>query len=219
MFCLLLATHLSMTTITVTIIYNSNTGSGRHCQVYPSEYAYHKDSVTRSESDSANCRRYPSGLAIEQSSIFSENYIHCNGTQLRLSDSELGLADQYASTYYYEWSAGSEIRQLLFIFPTRVNLTTITLHYYSDSQRGLPLMRFYAVPDDFDVWDSIAVSGSYVEIASVQPGEVIPGLRNISIDVSFNIQKIVMIMASRTYHFSVSEVQFTSTCHHGKLQD
>ena len=149
MSCLILATHLSMT-ITVAIIYNSNTGSGRHCQVYPSEYAYHRDSVTRSESVSANCRIYPVGLASEHVNTLSANYIHCNGTQLRLSDSEVGPQCQYDPSYYYEWSAGTVPRQLLFIFPTRINLTTITLHYYCDSQRGLPPLRFYAVADDFD---------------------------------------------------------------------
>ena len=83
----------------------------------------------------------------------SEQYMHCDGTRLRLTDSDTG-SEQYSSSYYYEWRAGTEIRQLQFIFPTRVNLTTITLHYYSDSQRGLPRLRFYAAPDDFDVWDA-----------------------------------------------------------------
>ena len=36
------------------------------------------------------------------------------------------------TTDYFVWSAGSA-DQLLFIFLTRVSLTTITLHYYSDS--------------------------------------------------------------------------------------
>ena len=183
------------------------------CQVYPSEYAYHKNSVTRSERDSANCVNYPK-LATEIQT-FSEHYIHCNGIQLRLSDSEVGSQSQYNSSYHYEWSAESQIRRLLFIFPTRINLTTITLHYYSDSQRGLPPLRFYAVPDDFDVWDGVPTSSSHVTIAAAPPGDEPEGLRNVSIDFNFSTRKILMVKAASTYSLAVSEVQFF-VCTEGK---
>ena len=124
------------------------------CQVYPSEYAYRDDSVNRAESGSANCRRYPAGNL--QGGIHTEDYVHCDGTQLRLADSDVGQ-EQYSSSDYYVWSAGRD-GQLLFILPTRVSLTTITLHYYSDSDLGFPRLRFYAVPDDFDVWDAPTTS-------------------------------------------------------------
>ena len=57
-------------------------------------------------------------------------YIHCDDQQLKLSDSDRGSNIDYIATSYYEWSAGGA-DQLLFIFPTRVSLTTITLHYYT----------------------------------------------------------------------------------------
>ena len=101
-------------------------------------------STAEHESNSANCRRYPSGL---QEGVFTEQYIHCDGTQLKLTDLDLGQG-QYQIRDYYVWLAGSD-KQLLFIFPTRVSLTIITLHYYSDSDQGLPRPRFYAVPN---VW-------------------------------------------------------------------
>ena len=113
------------------------------CQVYPSEYAYLRNSVFRSERSSANCRPYESGLD-DRGSAYTPHYTHCDGSQLRLTDSDFG-PEQYSSSDYYVWNAGSS-NQLLFIFPTRVNLTTITLHYYSDNTRGLPRLRFYAVP-------------------------------------------------------------------------
>ena len=47
------------------------------CQVYPSEYAYKDDSVVEQESDSANCRRYQSGL---QANVYTELYTYCDGT-------------------------------------------------------------------------------------------------------------------------------------------
>ena len=175
--------------------------------MYPSEYAYHKDSVTRAEPASANCRNYPSGLTMGPPG--SEDYIHCDGTQLRLTDSHLGR-EQYSNSKYYEWSGStaSDRSQLLFIFPTRVNLTTITLHYYSDSQRGLPRLTFYAAPDDIDVWDAPPGNSRSVDIAAVSPGQELAGRRSVSISVNFNTEKILMVKLGSTFKFAVSEVQF-----------
>ena len=173
------------------------------CQVYPSEYAYHHDSVTRVESVSANCRRYPSGL---QAELFTDQYIYCYGTHLKLIDSDLGQ-EQYQSYNYYVWSAGSD-RQLLFIFHTRVSLTIITLHYYSDSVRGLPRLRFYAVPDDFDVWNIPNISTPHVNVASVPPGREPAGHRSVNINANFTTKKVLMYKFSSTFQFAVSEVEF-----------
>ena len=166
----------------------------------PSEYAYRGDSVNRAESTSANCRRYPVGFANQQ------HYIHCDGTQLLLADSNLGQ-EQYQNSEYYWWPAGSD-GQLLFIFPTAVSLATITLHYYSDNVRGLPSLRFYAVPDDFDIWDVPTTSYPYVDVASVPPSGEPAGRRNISIDISFNTKKVLMYKFSSNFQFAVSEVEF-----------
>ena len=172
-----------------------------------SEYAYHKDSVDRAETASANCKNYPSGLA--ETTPGTIEYIHCSiGTQLRLTDSDLGPAEEYIDSYYYEWRAGSGIRQLLFIFSTRVNLTTITLHYYSDSQQGLPRLRFYAAPDDFDVWDAPPGNSRYANIAAVPPSAESAGRRNVSVNFNFSTQKILMVKTGSTYKLAVSEVEF-----------
>ena len=87
-------------------------------QVYPSEYAYEDGSVAEQESIIANCRRYQKGL---QEGVFTAQYTHCNGIQLKLRDSDLGQ-QQCQTADYYVWLAGSA-EQLLFIFPTRVSLT------------------------------------------------------------------------------------------------
>ena len=100
--------------------------------------------------------------------------------------------------------------QLLFIFSTRVFLTTITLYYYSDSHRGLPKLRFYTVPDDFDVWDPPTTSYPYVIVAAVPPGghgEPV-GRRNVSISVNFNAEKVLMYKFSNSFQFAMSEVEF-----------
>ena len=83
--------------LSATIHYS--TASSSSCQVYPSEYAYRDDSVTRAESASANCRRYPPNHL--QAGGHQEDYIHCysNGTQLKLTDFNLGQK-QYTSSNY-----------------------------------------------------------------------------------------------------------------------
>ena len=146
---------------------------------------------------------YPAGPPSQQ------QYIHCDGIQLLLSDSNLG-SEQYQTTEYYRWSAGPGTnRQLLFIFPIRVSLTTITLHYYSDNLRGLPRLRFYTVQDDFDIWHALTTSDPYVDVAGVLPGGEPAGHRNISIaDISFNTKKVLMYKFSSSFQFAVSEVEF-----------
>ena len=179
-----------------------------YCCILPSENGYHRDRVYHSESISANCRNYPPAGDVGQS-IHPEHHIHCDGTPLRLTDSDIG-SEQYTTSYYYVWTAGSGNRQLLFIVPTRVNLTTITLHYYSDSIRGLPRLRFWAVPDDFDVWDAPNSIYSYAEVAAVLPDEESAGINNVS--VSFKIvtvtMKLLLYKFSSDYSFALSEVEF-----------
>ena len=178
-------------------------------QVYPSEYAYHSNSVYRTERSNANCRNY----SVSSTFIWSEDYIHCDSTPLRLTDSDIG-SEQYTPSDYYVWlSDETRNHQLLFIFPTRVNLTTITLHYYSDSIRGLPRLRFWAVPDDFDVWDAPASIYSFAEVASVPPGGEPSGQRNVSISALFvGTMKILMHKYSSTFSFALSEVEFFQQC-------
>ena len=170
------------------------------CQVYPSEYAYHDNSVSRDESPSASCRRY------EDTFTYSGQYTHCDGRQLKLIDSELG-PEQYQSTDYYVWITGSD-RKLLFIFPTRVSLTIITLHYYNDSERGLPRLRFYAVQNDFDIWDTLSTNTPSVDVATVPSGGKPAGHRSISININFNTTKVLMYKFSSSFVFALSEVEF-----------
>ena len=100
--------------------------------------------------------------------------------------------------------------KLLFIFPTAVSLTTITLHYYSSNFQGLPRLRFYAVPDNFSVWNVLTTSTGYpyVDIAGVPSNRELAGRRNISIDISFNTKKVLMYKFSNNFQFAVSEVEF-----------
>ena len=163
---------------------------------YPSEYAYPDNTVNRTERSSADCSLR----------VSTGEYIHCDGYQLLLADSDFG-SKQYQASDYYVWSADRDW-WLLFIFPTRVSLTTITLHYYSDSVRGLPRLRFYAVPDDFDVWDAPTTSIPHVDVAAVPPGEEPAGRESLSINVNFNTRKVLIDKFSSRFQFAVSEVEF-----------
>ena len=182
----------------LSLIYPSIVSSTSSCQVYPSEYAYRDDSVSKAESTNANCRGYPLPHA---------GYVLCDGRQLKLADSDLGR-EQYRSSDYYVWSAGSDGR-LLLIFPTRVSLTTITLHYYSDSDRGLPRLRFYAVRDNFNVWNASIIGKPHVKVAAISPsGGQQAGRRNVSINIKFYTKKLLMYKDSSSFQFALSEVEF-----------
>ena len=113
------------------------------------------------------------------------------------------------SSDHYEWSASTSNQKLLFSFPTRVNLTTITLHYYSDSNRGLLRLWFVAVPDDFGVWDAPAGAHKYVEVAAVSHSGELAGHRNVSIEVNFNTKKVLLFKFRSALSFAVSEVEFS----------
>ncbi len=97
--------------------------------MHPSEYAYLEGSVSIFEPPSANCWNYPPGNL--QGGDHPEHYIHCNGTQLKLADSIFGQEENQTRDYYV-WNTDRD-GKLLFIFPTRVSLTTIALHYNTDN--------------------------------------------------------------------------------------
>ena len=91
-------------------------------------------------------------------------------------------------------------------------MTTITLHYCSDSVRGRPRLILYAVPDDFDVWDVPPISYPHVDVTSVPPGGEPAGHRNVNINVNFNTKKLLMHKSGSTFKLAVSEVQFFINC-------
>ncbi len=182
------------------------TVSSTSCLVYPTVYAFRDDSVNRAESSSANCRRYSADFLAQ--GVSTDQYTHCDGIQGKLTDSDLGqLQECYSRADYYIWIAGRDA-QVLFVFPTRVSLTTVTLQYYSDSHRGLPRLRFYAVSDDFDVWDAPTTGHPHVDVASVPTGGEPAGRRSVNINVNFNTKRVLMYKYSSSFQFEVSEVEF-----------
>ena len=121
----------------------------------------------------------------------------------------------YHNNDHYVWQEGTR-SQLLFIFPTAVTMTTITLHYYSDSDQGLPRLVFHVVSDDFDIWDGSITTYGSTEVAAVLPGEEPAGCRNVSTSVNFNTKKVLIGPCRSDFRFVVSEVEFF-TCSNGKF--
>ncbi len=88
-----------------------------------------------------------------------------------------------------------------------ITCTTITLHYYSDNFRGLPRLRFYAVPDDFDIWDTLSTDTPHVDVTEVPRGQP-AGHRKVSININFNTKRVLLYKYSSSFVFAVSEVDF-----------
>ena len=136
-----------------------------------------------------------------------------DGTPLRLTDSQLG-SEQYNSSDYFVWNNETSGGHLLFIFPTRVNLTTITLHYYSDNIRGFgfPCMKFSAFPDDFKLWDRIGTSSEANIDAPwpVPPDGESTGPRSVSVNhVNITTKNILMyVVLLNLQRAALSEVEF-----------
>ena len=59
--------------------------------------------VTRAESASAKCRSY-SVIPGLPAGIHSMDYIHCDGTQLKLADTNLGSQRPFHSSNHYQWT-------------------------------------------------------------------------------------------------------------------
>ena len=190
------------------------------CKVEPKEYSYKDNSVIRTVSEGNNCIRYDQGDN-NGDPVDTTQYIHCHGSNL-LTDSDTGPSQYDGSrTPLYIWTS-SKAQQLLFVLPTTTNLAMITLHYYSgyyqgSHKAGLPRLRLFAVPDDFDVWDaSIANSRFSVVVSMMSPEEQRPARRrSVSISFNSNTMKVLIVKIGSDFHFAVSEVEFftcTSKC-------
>jgi hypothetical protein len=73
-------------------------------------------------------------------------------------------------------------------------------------------LRFYAVPDDFDVWDAPTSGTPFVGVSEVALGAD-PGRSKDRINANFNTNKVLMYKFRSSFQFAVGEVEFT-TCKH-----
>ena len=186
---------------------------GVSCKVEPTQYSYKNTSVIRPNSE--NCIKY-GWNDNNGDNVDATQYIHCQGNKL-LTDSNIGPSQLTSWTPLYVWTSSTSQR-ILFVLPASISLTMMTLHYYSgyyqsSHRAGLPRMKFYAVPDDFDVWDAVANSAFSVVVSAVSPEEQRPaGRRSVSISFNSNTMKVLMVKFNSDFHLALSEVEFF-TCH------
>ena len=70
------------------------------------------------------------------------------------------------------------------------------------ASKGLPRLRFLAVPDDFDVWNAPTLSFSHVDIAAVPTGEWSVSHRNVRLSFNTTTRKILTFKFSFFFHLS-----------------
>ena len=125
----------------------------------------------------------------------------------------------------YRWRYSPSDVPVLFVFPTNFQLNNIKLYYESgplddNTLLGLPMLTFYHVPNDFDIWNYSNLSQLEQLTGAVQLGErPYNTLRN-SYGVSFftlrftsdniSTKKLLMVITfiEQEFDFSVSEIEF-----------
>ena len=137
------------------------------------------------------------------------NYVSCEGpTRITDSQKSLPVFTQDSPDSVYIW--GSQKDKVLFTFSDQKDIHSLALHYFSNSDnQALPKLRFYAVPEDFEVQDEVRGSYPMTIIDEVRPGREQEGLRNKSKTVDFHTSKILMTKSyTKNYQFYLSEVEF-----------
>ncbi len=146
-------------------------------------------------------------------------YVSCDHPT-RITDSHKSTPVFTQDTHNTVYTWGNKDDRVLFTFSSTKSIDSIVIHYFSNSDnQGLPKLRFNAVPDDFEVMDTIERSYPLGIIDAVRPGREEPGLKNKSRNVGFETRKILLTKKKKkNYLFSLSEIEFF-TSDIGKLAD
>ncbi len=169
-------------------------------------------------SSETNCTPLDTEAAVSTSST-TAGYVSCDHPT-RITDSHKSTPVFTQDTHDTVYTWGSKADRVLFTFSSTKTIDSIALHYFSNSDnQGLPKIRLLAVPDDFEVMNTIERSYPLGIIDEVRPGREESGLKNKSRDVGFETSKILLIKdRSKNYHFSLSEIEFF-TSDIGELAD
>ena len=162
-----------------------------------------------------NCSPYPPSITSD-SEVDPTQHIRCTHPT-RLTDSDTGPTTYTEDIAADVYVSGNSAEQLLFIFPTSVSITAINLLYYSNTEdQGHPKLRLYAVPENFNVWDTVDSSYPSIFIDEALPGSEETGLRNVTREAGFQTTRVLLTKSeSKNYNFVMSEVEFF-TCDPGK---
>ena len=158
-----------------------------------------------------------------------DNCTHCNDTVYFHCYSPTKLSDnQYLNITFrgwvYQWRYSPSDVPVLFVFPTNFSLNNIKLTFESgplddNTLLGLPMLKFYHVPNDFDIWNYSNLSQLKQLTGVVQLGERQYMLRT-SYGVSqftlsftpdnISTKKLLMVITfiEKEFDFSISEIEF-----------
>ena len=180
--------------------------------MFPQELAYKSDNFLHQ--DDASCIPYTSDAAPTTPTVDPTQYVHCS-QPTTITDSNTG-----PPTYVWGEASG----KLLLIFSNEISFENITIYYISDTTaQGRPKLRIYAVPDNFQVWDEPTTSYPSRVFDEIMPGGEEEGVRKVpnSNDgiVTFNTSRVLIekLVETKTYNFSISEVELNRLCTPGKV--
>ncbi len=165
-----------------------------------------KNEVLGLKSGDSQCTPLGS-LAVDTAS--DSQYVSCEGlTRITNADKSLPSFTQDSLNSVYIWPSQED--KVLFTFSEQKQIDSLAIHYYSNfDNQGLPKLRFYAVPEDFEVQDEVKSSYPMSIIDEVRPRREQEGLRNKSRTVAFQTSKILMTKSdTKNYQFYLSEVEF-----------
>ena len=149
-------------------------------------------------------------------------YFHCY-SPTTLSDSvqtgDLNNQQSLVRGIVYRWRYSPSDVPVLFVFPTNFQLNDIELYYESgplddNTLLGLPMLTFYHVPNDFDIWNYSNISQLEQLTGAVQLGiRTSYGtsrftLRFTSDNISTKKLLMVITFIEKGVDFSVSEIEF-----------
>lgn len=191
----------------------------QNCQVYPESYTLDPNELENPVtfgSSSSNCTTsehgYQSFITCSHPSILTDSY---HGTGLYLTPTDI--------ISNHIWRENKTL-QVLFSFSTTTALTRMNLYYYKGHHimnvYGMPALRFYALPDDFEFGSDLPNNTEIIHNVSICLGRNYfhgrHSFKKINVSQRTESSKVLMAKISAGSElFALSEVEFFTDC--GKL--
>ncbi len=170
--------------------------------VLPSYIAYRSAILENTITDS--CTQYPSTTAPVPQGVDPTQYVQCSQPTT--------ITDTMTNPPFYVLAEGPG--QILFVFSSPINLTSISIHYQFNATYALAKLRLYAVPGDFEAWSTIDTqfSGFSEPIDEVLFSvDQESGLRSVTrTNLQWETSRVLLrkLEDTKTYLFAISEVMF-----------
>ena len=190
------------------------------------EYAYLTSSLSGVDHPGANCSQYSCGNNPSHPPTTSY-YTHCDGSPLKLSDSEVGSTNNYTADQNQYYCSNGNLK-ILFTLSETVQLSHIRLHFYNDWEnqingyyKSLAPTSFSLMNDEYEVWEPAYPGVHIYGPVHYIDDEYIAGPKNITVSASRGIKTRKVVLTTSyshsPYQFCISEVKFytcTPECEH-----